>query len=250
MDKDQELLEQLKYLKLKSFIDNLEDVESSNWSLRESLLTLCRHEAERRYAMSVQRKIKQATFPKMKTLSMLDFNKAPQLSQEMVNNLSTCKFIKDKRNVILVGDSGGGKTHLAIALGVEACKKTYSVGFYDVSKLSNLLLKEHKYGEIEKFLLKLKKLDLLVLDELGYVPFSKTSAELLFRVISERYEVGSIIITTNLHFSKWTNLFQDKIMTTALLDRVTHNASIIKYDWGSIRLTETIEEQAEVQNIL
>ncbi len=249
MERDKELLEQFKYLRLQSFTDYLEDVESSNLSLRESLLTLCRHEAERRYALSVQRKIKQAGFPKTKTLSMLNFDKSPKLPKDTVNNLSTCNFIKDKRNVILVGDSGGGKTHLAIALGVEACKKVYSVGFYDVSKLSNMLLKEHKYGDIEKLLLKLKKLDLLILDELGYVPFSKTSAELLFRVISERYEVGSIIMTTNLSFSKWTSLFLDKTMTTALLDRVTHNASIIKYDWGSIRLTETIEDQIEAKDI-
>jgi DNA replication protein DnaC len=245
MDKNKELVEQLKSLRLQSFIDYLEDTEAEDKSLRESLLTLCRFEAERRYALSVQRKMKQAAFPKTKTLAMLDYNKAPKLPKEMVKNLSTCKFIEDKRNVILVGDSGGGKTHLAIALGIEACKKVYSVGFYDVSKLSNMLLKEHKYGDIEKFLLKLKKLDLLILDELGYVPFSKNSAELLFRVISERYEVGSTIITTNLHFSKWTNLFLDKTMTTALLDRVTHNAAIIKYDWGSIRLTETINETKE-----
>jgi len=242
MDKNKELQEELKSLRLQSFVEYLEDVESSDKGLRESLLTLCRHESERRYALSVQRKIKQAGFPKTKTLSMLNFDKAPKLPKEMIKNLSTCKFVEDKRNVILVGDSGGGKTHLAIALGVEACKNVHSVGFYDVSKLSNMLLKEHKYGDIEKFLLKLKKLDLLILDELGYVPFSKSGAELLFRVISERYEVGSVIITTNLHFSRWTNLFLDKTMTTALLDRVTHNAAIIKYDWGSIRLTETIEE--------
>ena len=150
--------------------------------------------------------------------------------------------------MLISQDIGGGKTHLAISLGLEACKCNRTVGFYDVSKLSNMLLKEHKYGDIEKFLLKLKKLDLLILDELGYVPFSKNSAELLFRVISERYEVGSIIMTTNLHFSKWTSLFLDKTMTTALLDRLTHNATIIKYDWGSIRLTETLnDKQQEVE---
>lgn len=245
MDKDQELREQLKYLRLKSFIDYMDEVESSNLSLRDSLLDLCRHEAQRRYDNSVHRRIKQANFPKVKTLAMLNYDLAPKLSRDTVNNLGTCKFVKDKTNVIMVGDSGGGKTHLAISLGVEACKQNYSVGFYDVSKLCNLLLKEHKYGDIEKFILKLKKLDLLILDELGYVPFSKSGAELLFRVMSERYEVGSVIITTNLHFSKWTNLFLDKTMTTALLDRVTHNASILKYDWGSIRLTETLGENGK-----
>lgn len=240
MDKNTELMEHLKSLRLQSFIDYLEEVESSNLSLRQSLLTLCRHEDQRRHDLTIHRRIKQASFPKIKTLSMIDYNLSPGLSREMVNNLSSCKFIRDKRNVILVGDSGGGKTHLAISLGVEACRLGMTVGFYDVNKLSNLLLKEHKYGDIERIITKLKKLDLLILDELGYVPFSKNSAELLFRVFSERYEVGSLIITTNLHFSKWTNLFQDKTMTTALLDRVTHNATIIKYDWGSIRLTETL----------
>ena len=245
MDRNQELIEQLKSLRLQSFIDYLDDVESSNNGLRESLLTLCRYEAERRYAITVQRKIKQAGFPKTKTISMIDYKKAPKLPKETVNNLASCKFVEDKRNVMLIGDSGGGKTHLAISLGVEACKKVYSVGFYDVSKLCNMLLKEHKYGDIEKFLQKLKKMDLLILDELGYVPFSKNGADLLFRVISDRYEIGSVIITSNLQFSKWTTLFLDKTMTTALLDRVTHNATIIKYDWGSIRLTETIEETKE-----
>lgn len=249
MDRDQELLEELKYLKLESFVQYLDEVESGNRSLRDSLLELCRHEVQRRQDLSIHRRIKQATFPKIKTLSMINYDVAPGLPRETVNNLGTCKFIKEKRNVILVGDSGGGKTHLAISLGLEACKQNYNVGFFDVSKLSNMLLKEHKYGDIEKLLLKLKKLDLLILDELGYVPFSKNGAELLFRVISERYEVGSIIVTTNLHFSKWTSLFMDKTMTTALLDRVTHNATIIKYDWGSIRLTETLAENKDEEEI-
>lgn len=248
MDKNTELMERLKSLRLQSFIDHLEEVESSNVSLRQSLLTLCRYEDQRRQDLTIHRRIKQASFPKIKTLSMIDYKLAPGLSREMVNNLSTCKFINDKRNVILVGDSGGGKTHLAISLGVEACRLGRTVGFYDVNKLSNLLLKEHKYGDIERIITKLKKLDLLILDELGYVPFSKNSAELLFRVFSERYEVGSLIITTNLHFSKWTNLFQDKTMTTALLDRVTHNATIIKYDWGSIRLTETLGDNKQEES--
>lgn len=258
MDKNAELLESLKDLRLQAFVDYLSEVESSNLSLRQSLLTLCRHEWQRRHDLTINRRLKQANFPKIKTLAMIDYALAPGLSREMVNNLSTCNFIDDKKNVILVGDSGGGKTHLAISLGVEACKQGKTVGFYDVNKLSNLLLKEHKYGDIERTITKLKKLDLLILDELGYVPFSKNSAELLFRVFSERYEVGSLIITTNLHFSKWTNLFQDKTMTTALLDRVTHNATIIKYDWGSIRLTETLgdskqdkeEEEEEEEEII
>lgn len=172
MDKNAELIESLKDLRLQAFIDYLDEVESSNVSLRQSLLTLCRQEWQRRHDVTINRRLKQACFPKIKTLAMIDYGLAPGLSKDLVNNLSTCRFIQEKKNVILVGDSGGGKTHLAISLGVEACKQGKTVGFYDVNKLSNLLLKEHKYGDIERIISKLKKLDLLILDELGYVPFS------------------------------------------------------------------------------
>jgi DNA replication protein DnaC len=232
----------LKDFKLFSFVNCLDEVEESKLSLRDSLLELCRQENNRRHFEGVNKRIIKGEFPKVRTLEMISYKISPKLPKKVVDKLATCEFIDKKRNVLLVGDSGGGKTHLGIALGIEACNRGYSVKCYIASQLINILLQEHKNGTIEKFLKKNNKNDLLVIDELGYCPFSKQGAELLFRVISDRYETGSIIITSNLTFSKWTELFIDKTMTTALLDKITHNATIIKYDWGSVRLSETLNE--------
>ncbi len=237
----QDLLPLLKELKLKAFADHFEEVIASEASTSEVLLKLCQFELERRWNTKIKRKIKDANFPKIKTLAMLDYQKAPRLPQKTVLELAEGKFISQKQNAILVGDSGGGKTHLAIAIGIAACQLGYSVKFYTACQLANNLLKEFEEGNIEKMMNKLKKYSLLIVDELGYIPFSKKASELMFQVFSDRYEAGSIIITTNLNFSKWTEVFIDKTMTTALLDRLTHNATIIKYDWGSFRFNQAAE---------
>jgi DNA replication protein DnaC len=242
MELNKELMDHFKEFKLHAFTQYLDEVEDSKLPLRQSLLELCRHESNRKHSEFVHKLIIKATFPKIKTLNMLDYKVTPKLPKKIVSNLATCEFIDKKLNVVLVGDSGGGKTHLAIALGVEACNKSYSVKCFGASELVNNLITEHNNGTVERFLKKIKKYDLLIIDELGYCPFSKQGAALLFRVISDRYENSSLIITTNLAFSRWTELFIDKTMTTALLDRVTHNATIIKYDWGSVRFTETLNE--------
>jgi DNA replication protein DnaC len=236
-----ELLPILKELKLDAFADNFDQVVSSETSPEKILYTLCQLELERRFQSKVKRKIKDANFPKIKTLAMLDYQKAPRLPKKTVLELSEGKFIDHKHNVILVGDSGGGKTHLAIALGITACQHGRSVKFYTACQLANHLLSFYEEGTIEKFMTRLKKYSLLIIDELGYIPFSKKAAELMFQVFSDRYEAGSILVTTNIQFSKWTEVFIDKTMTTALLDRLTHNATIIKYDWGSIRFNQAIE---------
>lgn len=243
MNIKEELLSLFKDLKLKAFTDNYEEViEVTNNETKECLLALCKLERERKYNAKVKRKIRTATFPKVKTFSMLDYKKTPKLPKQTVKKLSTCKFINQKQNVILVGDSGGGKTHLAIALGINACQKGHSVKFYTACQLANKLLKEYKEGDIEKFMSKLKRFELLIIDELGYVPFSKKASELLFQVISDKYEAGSIIITSNLNFSQWTHVFIDQTLTAALLDRITHDASIIKYDWGSVRFNQALQK--------
>lgn len=230
-----------KELKLKAFQDHFDAlVRKHPQEPKEILLQLCHLEIERKYDQKIKRKIKSATFPKLKTIAMLDFKIAPKLPKKIVLNLATSEFVKQHQNVLLVGDSGGGKTHLAIALGIQACKQNFSVKFYTASSLANTLLLHQKDGDIEKFLKKLKRYDLLIVDELGFLTLPRKATELLFRVFSDRYETGSTVVTSNLNFSKWTEVFIDKTLTTALLDRLTHNASIIKYDWGSIRFNEAL----------
>lgn len=239
MDKREQLFSFFRELKLKAFDENYERIACGNKSIDEILVELCHLEVERRYSAKVKSRIRQAGFPKTKTLAMLNYALSPGLPQRTVETLATCKFIEQKENLILVGDSGGGKTHLAIALGIEACKKLYHVKFFTICQLANLLIKEHEQGDIERFMTRLKRYSLVVIDEVGYVTtISKKGAELLFQVFSDRYESGSIIVTSNLVFSQWTDVFLDKTMTAALLDRLTHHATIIKYDWGSLRLNQ------------
>jgi len=238
-----ELIDLFRKLKLKAFVENYQDIISKeNMSIDEIFIELCTLEVSEKYSAKVKRRITHANFPKIKTLAMLDYVLTPKLSRHTIDNLATCDFIKKKENVILVGDSGGGKTHLAIALGMEACKKDFSVKFYTVAQLVNILLKEEKEGNLERFMSKIRKYQLLCVDEVGYVTITKKGAELLFQIFSDRYESGSIIVTSNKHFSKWTEVFIDKTMTTALLDRLTHKANIIKYDWGSIRFNQAYEK--------
>jgi len=244
MDKRQELLGLFQQLNLRAFADSYpEATAAGNKSTDALLLELCKLELDRRYTARTKRRIKQAGFPKVKTLAMLAYDLAPKLPRQTVETLATGKFVAKKENVILIGDSGGGKTHLAIALGIEACKQDISVKFFTTCQLVNTLVKEHKAGDLEKFMGKLRKYQVCIIDEIGYVPLSKEGAELLFQVFSDRYESGSIIVTSNLNFSRWTEVFIDKIMTTALLDRLTHNATIIKYDWGSVRFNQALEDQ-------
>jgi len=243
MDKSKELIHYFTELRLKCFAQHYHSLLDEKKDVESVLLELCQMETEKRYSAQVKRKIKQAGFPKVKTLAMLDYDKAPKLPRRMIETLSLCKFIEQKENLILVGDSGGGKTHLAIALGLEACKKLHSVKFFTACQLVNILMQEFQNGDFEKFMAKLKKCSLLIIDEVGYVPFSKTGAELLFQVFSNRYESGSIILTSNLNFSRWTDVFIDKTMTAALLDRLTHHATIITYDWGSIRFNQALTKK-------
>ncbi len=244
MNPNQQLQELFTQLNLKAFSENYQQmISQGESSIQSILLKLCRLEVDRRYSSRVKSRIKNAGFPKIKTLAMLDYKLTPNLPRQIVENLATCEFINNKQNAIFIGGSGGGKTHLAIALGIQACKNLHSVKFFTVAQLAHRLINEYKEGKIERFLDKFRKFDLVIVDEIGYVTTTKKGAELLFQAFSNRYESGSMIVTSNLHFSKWTDVFIDKTMTTALLDRLTHKATIIKYDWGSVRLNQSLEEK-------
>lgn len=150
-----------------------------------------------------------------------------------------CEFITSKTNIVMYGNVGTGKSHLSIALGVEACKKGLEVKFFRTSALVNKLAELKKAGTLSAFLKKLSKADLLICDEWGYVPLDRVGAQLLFEVISERYERKSVIINTNIEFSRWVNVFYDEQMTGAIIDRILHHCHLLLFPGQSNRIRES-----------
>jgi DNA replication protein DnaC len=187
-----------------------------------------------------QRRVKEAHFPLIKPLELFDFDAAPALDRRMIHELAGGAYIDEHRNVILLGKSGTGKTHLATALGIEACRQNRRVRFVTGCALSNELIEARGEKELARLIGYYARHDLVIVDELGYVPFSKEGAELLFQIMAARHERGSVIITTNLGFADWTQVFGDANMTAALLDRLTHRARIIECTWESYRLRQTL----------
>jgi DNA replication protein DnaC len=205
------------------------------------LLELTELELRIRSENSEKRRLKEARFPLLKPLEAFDFEAVPQLDKRLVRDLAAGDYLKERRNVILMGKSGAGKTHLATALGIEACRQSKRVRFVTGYGLANELIEARTERALDRLLGKYARLDLLILDELGYVPFSKEGAELLFQILAERHERGSVIITTNLGFADWTQVFGDPNMTAALLDRLTHRAHIIECAWDSYRLKQSLK---------
>lgn len=207
-----------------------------------SLTTL---EVAERTNRRIKRRISEAQFPALKPLESFDTSKAPALSAHLVGQLSTCSWIDNGHNVIILGKSGTGKTHFATALAIEACRANYKVRFYTACNLVTELLEMREDYRLKQLMNRLNRYDLLVLDELGYVPFDKKGAELLFQVLSGRYERSSTIITTNLPFPDWVEVFGAATLTGALLDRITHRCQILEFNWSSIRFAESIQNRGK-----
>jgi DNA replication protein DnaC len=202
------------------------------------LLQLCELELVERERRAAARRLKAARFPTAKTLESFDFTAVPSVNKLMILELMICDYINRRENVILVGASGSGKTHLATALAVEACGRGKRVRFFRVTELATLLLEAREERQLSRLRSQLAKLDLLVLDELGYVPASQVGAELLFDVISRAYERSSVIVTTNLPFEEWKEVLGSERLTGATLDRLTHRCTIVETGTESYRLRE------------
>ena len=253
MNTDQLLLEDcLKQLRLPAM---LRDYPECFRQAREAgedhigfLLALATRELEQRRANQLKRRLKEARFPILKTLEETQLEKWVGLDALEIRELAECHWMDRRENVILIGKHGTGKTHAAISLGVEACRSGHRVLFTTAAQLVNQLTESREERTLNRLLVRLKRFDLLVLDELGYIPFSAEAAQLLFQVLADRYEQKSVLITTNLPFAEWTQVFQDASLTAALLDRLTHRCQIFEFDWESIRFTESLKKRKQLKN--
>jgi DNA replication protein DnaC len=233
----------LKQLKLPTFLAEYEKqayecaqagVDHVRYLLRLAELELI--ERERRM---VDRRIRAARFPVVKGLDSFDFTAIPSLNKMLVMELARGEYILRRENIIALGNSGTGKSHVALALGLAACQRGMAVGFTTAAGLVHQLMEARDEKRLLKLQSQLAAYKLLIVDELGYVPLSPTGAELLFEVFSQRYERGSIFVTSNLPFEEWTSMFGSERLTGALLDRLTHHVHILELNGDSYRLKQS-----------
>ena len=233
----------LKQLKLPTMLRDYASVAAvcgrENVSFETFLLRLCERELVDRQQRATERRIKAAKFPTLKTIESFRFDAQPDINEALVRELLTGEFMDRRENVLLIGNSGTGKTHLATALGLAACHEGRKVRFFGVTSLVTGLLEAREDHKLERLLKQWGRQDLLILDELGYVPFTKAGAELLFEVVSRAYERQSLIVTTNLPFEQWVEVCGSERLSGAMLDRLTHRVHIVEANGESYRLRDS-----------
>jgi DNA replication protein DnaC len=247
MESDLLLREYCKRLRLPTLAANFrrfaEDAARENRSYDRYLLALLEREVQQRAANQEQRRIKAARFPVLYTLDTFDFEALPSLSKTRILELAQGHWLQQRENVILVGDIGTGKTHLAIALAMAVCRQGKQVRFFTAAGLVNELLEAQDEARLGKLLASLMRQDLVVLDELGFIPFHARGAQLLFQFCSERYLRGSLLLTTNLTFDRWGELVGDPLLGGALVDRLTHRCHVIEFRGQSFRFRQSLAQQ-------
>lgn len=241
----QKIKENAKYLKLaysfKAAKELIEEHSALNTPIINFYEDLLQKEKDLRYENGKENRIRSANFPYKKYLEDLKVEHLPEDAQKRLEQLKTMEFIKNGQNLILAGNPGTGKTHIAIGLGIQACKEGFKVLFTSAPSLINKLKECKSNRTLTTIQRQFEMYDLIILDELGYISFDQEGGELLFTHLSLRAERKSTIITTNLSFEKWEDIFKDPVMTTAIIDRITHKATVINMNGNSYRLKETQE---------
>lgn len=212
------------------------------------LQRLAEIEVQHRQTQAIARRLKQANFPMVKELERFDFKAVPQINKKQIIDLSMCGFIDKRSNVVFTGPPGVGKSHLAIALGTEACRRGYKARFFTAAELVNTYIEARQEKAVLRLEGHIKKCDLIIVDELGYVPFDRIGAEYLFGFFSQCYEQTSLIVTTNLPFADWPQVFgDDDRLAGALLDRLTHHVSVVEIIADSWRLNQSLDNKQKKQ---
>ena len=239
----------LKTLRLATFREQYrqvaEDAAGNNLGYDQYLLALAEQEVAQRQLNSQRQRIKAARFPVSKELADFDFSAIPQLNKQRVLDLARGEYITKAEPIILVGNPGLGKSHVATGLALAACRQCYRVRFYNAAALVNELSLAQEQQRLPKFLATALKQNLIVLDELGFIPFSTIGAQLIFQFCSTLHERVALIVTTNLKFADWTQVFGSEQLTAALLDRLTHKAHILEFIGESFRFRQRMQQQEQ-----
>jgi DNA replication protein DnaC len=232
---DMTLVDLCKQLRVNGVYAYVEEYQPDNPDLERFLISALQAELDKRHINRQMKALRKAGFPTKKRFEELVLDNLPQDGKDALPALKALTFLTERRNVILIGNSGTGKTHMAIAIGILACEENYQVSFRTAAGLINEMVEARNENRLSIYLRQFKKIDLLILDELGYVTFDLAGAELLFQLLATRYETMSTIITSNLGFSDWVKVFHDRALTAAILDRITHHAMILNMNGQSFR---------------
>lgn len=236
-------LDILELTKIKEILpDYIHKTSKDNYTLSEQLNYLLKEEIDYKNCRAAEGIIKAANFPFKKTIDDYDFSFQPSVSENQIRELSNLSFLKNNENIILIGNSGTGKTHLAVALGIEAAKQRNSVYFITCHNLMLKLNKAQKENRLDKQLQHLAQYKILIIDEIGYLPVDHQGSNLFFQLIAKRYMNKSTIVTTNMPFSRWGEVFSDNTLASAVLDRLLHYSHIIRITGNSYRIKDKIAE--------
>lgn len=238
------LKENLEYLKLKQFILHIdEQIADRNTSLIESLLKLTDYEVDTKRINAANQMVKTAAFPSLKDISSFDFSFQPSINERQIKDLCQLGFLENNENIIFLGSSGVGKTHLSISIGIEAARQRYSTYFIKCSNLLENLKKAQDENRLEARLKHYASYKLLIIDELGYLPINEGDERLLFQLIDRRYEKKSTIVSTNINFSDWESIFYDTRIANAILDRILHHCTVVQIVGDSYRLKDIVNKE-------
>ncbi len=244
-----QLVKNLEYLKMKQMIVHLDEVVDfitrNNLSFVEGLIKLTSHEIDYKEANMIRSMVKVGAFPHHKELREFDFSFQPTINQQQILDFETLRFLENQENIVFLGSSGVGKTHLAVSIGIAAAKKRVSTYFIKCHDLIQQLKKAKLENRLDDRLKHFSKYKLLIIDELGYLPIEKEDSKLFFQLIDMRYEKKSTILTTNINFNNWDGVFFDPVIANAILDRVLHHAHVVNITGKSYRLKEYMKQEEE-----
>jgi len=242
-----QLNKNLEYLKMTQMVTHLDDtidfINTNNLSFTEGLIKLTTHEIDFKEANMIRSMVKVAAFPHRKEVKEFDFDFQPSINKQQILDFTTLRFLESQENIVFLGSSGTGKTHLATSIGIAAAKKRYSTYFIKCHDLLQQLKRAKLENRLEARLKHFCKYKLLIIDELGYLPIDKDDSKVFFQLIDMRYEKKSTILTTNINFNSWYEIFYDAVIANAILDRVLHHAHVVMINGKSYRLKNHIKQE-------